>query len=473
MRKLFTGLVAAVLAVAIVTPAMATDSRVMALGGAGRYLEDDYNIFDWPGTLPSYTNLVWMQVHQAYYVPFDGWNTETCQDIIYFPIDEEPYAEESCDDFLGTLLGASYGLGEDNRFGTLAMFYYRNAAGLNPLMKFAGLVDGLAWPGMDVFGGGIYNKYTVMYGYAMDGMSIGLQFIRSDEHYKMEEEDTESEIKTAYTTIAGGIRFDVGENMYADLAIDFSMASQTGYGYPAMYEMMPGVWMSGYYNLASDFGEIEQDASTMFGGKLRLFYEWNEEITLVPYFGIRWFDFSLKAEDDAFNEGMVGYPWGEWWGHLGAKGMMFDFGLGTNITVNEDNLLVFAIEPFSYAKVEPSDVPEDYWMFESAEGKILVMPRFILALESDLKDWMTFRVGASKDLAKMEYTMTDDDEETTVTRTMAPFEYFMGLGFHVGDFDIDCVINNRTPHQLGYWLTGNEYDGSAPIVYMLSGKYHF
>ncbi|UCF05756.1 MAG: hypothetical protein JSV33_01580 [bacterium] len=471
MRKLFTGLVAAVLAVALVAPAMATDSRVMALGGAGRYLEDDYNIFDWPGTLPSYTNLVWMNIHQAHFVRYDGWNSEVCPNIMYvWGPEDGPWG--ICDDYLNTLLGASYGLGEDNRFGTLAMFYYRHAGALNPLVGWGGMMDdGGPWPGWDVFGQGLYNKFTIMYGYAMNGLSIGLQFIRSDEYGSQEMMDTEDEIKTAYTTIAAGVRFDMGENMYADLAFDFNMAAQAGLEvYVAEFDGSDwDVW--GYQ--VTEFGEIEHDASTMFGGKLRLFYEWSEEITLVPYFGFRMFDFSLKAEADEFNEGGVNIFPGPWGGHVGAKGMMLDFGLGTNITVNEDNLLVFAIEPFSYAKMEPSEVPEDFVGFDSAEGKILIMPRFILALESDLKDWLTFRVGAAKELAKMEYTMSDDGDDTKFTETAAPFDYFMGLGFHVGDFDIDCVINNRTPHQLGYWLTGNEYGGDSPIVYMLSGKYHF
>ena len=64
--------------------------------------------------------------------------------------------------------------------------------------------------------------------------------------------------------------------------------------------------------------------------------------------------------------------------------------------------------------------------------------------------------------------------EETDTYTGSYFEYWMGLGFHVGDFDIDAVINNNLPFRVGYWLTGyenNDYDG--PPVYMLSATYHF
>ena len=63
--------------------------------------------------------------------------------------------------------------------------------------------------------------------------------------------------------------------------------------------------------------------------------------------------------------------------------------------------------------------------------------------------------------------------EETDTYIGSYFDYWMGLGFHVGDFDIDAVINNNLPFRVGYWLTGYSNDYSGPPVYLLSATYHF
>ena len=41
--------------------AFATTSRVIALGGTSRYINDDSDIFRWYGTLPSYSKMVYVE----------------------------------------------------------------------------------------------------------------------------------------------------------------------------------------------------------------------------------------------------------------------------------------------------------------------------------------------------------------------------------------------------------------------------
>jgi len=191
-----------------------------------------------------------------------------------------------------------------------------------------------------------------------------------------------------------------------------------------------------------------------------MFYEWSETVTLVPYVNFRSFDFSLKADSADWKDT-----------HYGDKGIMFDIALGANIKVNEDNLLIFGVAPYSYAKYEPSDPPEgtSYKVTETQ------MPVFLLGLESDVKDWLTFRAGTMKGFAKYETKTESEDATDTRTNTYSWFNFYMGLGFHVGDFDIDALIDNELPFRIGYWLTGyNAYDyyGMGP-VYMVTTAYHF
>lgn len=398
MKRFFV--ITMALALLAAMPAMATETRIASLA-VDRYIEDDFNVFNWPATLPSYTNLIWAHVEAD-----DG-------------------------EAIRTYLGGTYGLGEDNRYGTLGLFLYDYSEGLNPF--------GAGVPFEGIFSSELDNKFDILYGYAADGFALGFRFSRADMSNEYETDGTDTLEASSYTTIALGTRFDVGDNAYADLAFDINFAT---------------------YELSNAMGEANEDAKMMFGVQARLFYEWMENFTWVPYFGYRSFDFSIETTPEAGDATVSG-----------DKGFMFDFGLGANISVNEDNLLIFAIEPVSYKKWEPSEPAEG----ENEEWKSLTMPRFHLALESDVKDWLTFRVGAVKDLTKEEHSSEYEvDGETTsekTTSTFGDFGYFMGLGFHVGDFDIDCLLNNDLPLHMGYWLTGNNWGGIA--MYSVSALYHF
>lgn len=409
MSKFLTILIAGLFVFAAAAPASATDARVASLAYAGNYIEDDYNIFTWYATLPSYSNTVWIGMQPYYY----------------------EYGPSQGDEYF-YYMGASYGLGEEGKYGTLAMFYYNNAPGLNPFGSYG------SWPGAGVFGSWLPSKFTILYGYSMEKVSLGFYFNRADWMYKETVDEASEEDSYAYTTIGVGLRMDIGEKAYMDIAGDLSFAS--------------------YKDEETSYGDVEQDANKMYGARMRLFYDWNDKITWVPYFNFRAFDFNLKAEED--------------WEFYGDKGLFLDFGLGANVKVNENNLLLFAIEPYSYVKREPSEPPSGV----SYEEKSTVIPRFFLGLESDVKDWLTFRAGVMKELAKYEEDLEIEDVgKESNEQTNAPFEFYMGLGFHVGDFNIDCLLNNNLPFRLGYWLTGYQpYESYYDMpVYMITATYGF
>lgn len=464
---------------AVAVPALATDARQIALGGVGNYIEDDFNIFTWYGTLPSYSNTVWIGLDYYDYYNYLGAPAAIGPDEGF-----QPY------------MGASYGLGSEGKYGTLAMFFNYDGKPLNP---------GYGWDYTDdPFSQSVGSKWNVLYGYAMEKLSFGLYFSRSDASWEYKTHTTfsvdpdttvleEGMDSRAYTTIGAGVRFDIGEKMYADLAFDYSWAGQTSKD------------ESYYYDYYYGYGEVTADANKMMGFRGRLFYEWNETITWVPYASFSNFNFSLKADsmrvyDRAFSTDTL--DWKDT--NYGVKGTMITLGIGANIKVNENNLLVFAVEPYSYAKLEQSDPPAadfvrydrgyPYYEYDSwswgitEEATQTILPTFRLALESDVRDWLTFRIGAVKGFYKNEYkesytsqygtvgvpevALTEEYEETE-TSVGSYFDYWMGLGFHVGDFDIDAVVNNNLPFRVGYWLTGYQNNNDGPPVYMLSAAYHF
>ncbi len=417
MKKFFSLIITTALVAVLAMPAFATDSRVVALAGTGNYIEDDYNIFNWPATLPSYSNTVWMSVH--HYMFWPQWSEG---DSEYF-----------------TMIGASYAFGEDGSYGTFGVFLYNYA----PPLNMWGDEDGV----QGVYDEILPSKFTFMYAYPVEAMTFGLFFSRADEYYSETMDSDTEEDSYAYTTIGVGFKYNGGENWYVDAAGDISFAS--------------------YENQNTSWGTITDDANMKYGARARLFYEYNETFTFVPYLGFSMYDFRLTADSTDYADT-----------HWGDKIINFTFGIGTQIKVNEDNMLIFVIEPIDYMKYEPSQAPDTV----EYEWTYTTLPRFYLALESDVKDWLTFRIGGVKSLRK--YTKKDntDVEIEENEKTSAPFGLFMGLGFHIGDFDIDCVINNDLPYHMGYWLTGypwNSYDGpykggyTNEPIYMVTGTYHF
>ncbi len=413
---------------AISGSALATDARIMALGGdVAPYICDDANIRTWYATLPSYSNLMLITMYNDW--EYDEW------------------------DYITAAYGLTYALGEDGAWGTLAIGLVEHTPGVNQDEWMAVDIWGDDWDDSDIFDWPLYNRYMMMYGYQMEGMSFGLYFSRASEADKYESDygtAYESEWKESYTTIGLGFRMEIGEDMVADVAFDYTKAS----------------YLYTYTDIEDD---RTADPGKMMAFRGRLFYDWREDLTFVPYIDFSTKDLAYSPVEDFYNN--EGY---------GFKTMAFKFGIGANMNVNEDNMILFAVEPFAYWKGEPSGYTEDYE--DTWEVTYKTMPKFILALESDLTDWLTFRTGCSKSLSKWGYSWSDADDSEEYWQTYEDdgynwnqFAWNLGLGFHFGDFDIDCVLNKDVPFSMGYWLTGfqNNYDNEMTPIGMISAVYHF
>lgn len=414
MKKLFI-LIMAVAMTAAAVPAMATEARVEALGPyTANYIEDDYNVFGWYGTLPSYANIMTIGLENDW--EYDYWQHA------YF--------------------GLTYGLGDENEYGVIGMVFLEDMYGPN-IYGWAG-----DWPDDELFDTGITNRYTIMYGKELESMSFGLMFSYSSEKFLMTETDVDDfEVNGKYITFGAGARFDINEEMTADIAADMTMCSYADSGY---YSGVP----------------VEKNDGMAMQFKGRIFYEYSKDLTFVPFATYRMGNYSLTPATNSYYGGPNGF-----------KDMLFKLGVAANITVNEDNMILFAIEPFSYWKGEPSQYADDY--DGTIEITALTLPRFLLALETDVTDWMTFRIGCSKSLTKYKLTDTYAGDETVYElytgRFWETFEWNLGLGFHYGDFDIDCLISKDLPFAMGYWLTGYQPDPSDDMtpIGMVTALYHF
>jgi hypothetical protein len=419
-------LVLAILMIAVAMPAFASETRVRALGPmTAPYIEDDSNVFMWPATLAGYANLV--TITAGYY------------DVVKWGDDRGYY-----DDSMTAKFGMTYGLGEDNKYGVLGMWWQEHTWGPNYMGSWYGPWDG--WQSTD-FGENVYNKWNIMWATAFETIDIGIRFERADEGDYEETDGESGERSINYTTLGLGLRWDLNDEAMMDLAFDYTTVGFT------------------YQDLGST-DKVEADAKSIMALRARMFYEWTDVITWVPYFNYKWGNLSLKSSETGY------YDDDECWG---MKGFQFDIGLAANIDVNDDNLLIVGIEPYGMYKGEPSECGGDAG---SEEMKLTIFPAFVFGLESDVKDWLTFRAGCSKALLKTTYKGDYEGSSYEDYYTWAPFEWQLGLGFHVGDFDIDMLINKEAPFSMGYWLTGiqpGQYetdDIGAPIG-MISATYSF
>jgi hypothetical protein len=391
--------VVSLIVVALTAPlAFGTTSRVRSLAHSGDYLNDDSNVFRWYATLPSYSNLVMAEV--GTYSGYDAYHQA---------------------------LGITHACGEDGQYGTFAVFLMDNVTddGFYMTSPLGMMTHPFDMPD---------NKFAIQWGKEFEGLALGLGFTRSDEGMS-----NGYAANISFTTFGGGIRTDLGDNAYADLALTFGMA--------------------GGENIIDDAGAPDTsdfDKKNVLDVAARIFYEWKDYVTLVPLFDFQMMEFAL--ENPSYE------PHGE-------KGTAFRFGLAMNMDVNTNNMIIFGVE-YQRMKFEPSvaadpdDDPEAFSEYTAA-----YLPTFRLALESDVKPWMTARVGAMKSLVKETYKDAGGEE---VSYTDSFFDWYLGVGFHIAEFDIDCELGEETPFGLGYWLTGHTaYPGGNGPISRISATYHF
>ena len=409
MFKVGKVLVLALLVVGLCAPlALATTSRVQALAGASSYINDDSDIFRWYGTLPSYSKMVMAEVG----------DTRFTDDGSYYQA-----------------LGFTHNWGEDHWLGTWGIFLLKNSIEdgsfylFNPLYTL-GL--GADHPS---------TKFALTWGKDLGAVSLGVMFTRSDIMLQL---PGSSEEDLDFMTLGAGVRWDVGEKMYADLAATLGMSG--------------GLFLE---TVGTDTLLVGFDGNISYNFEGRLFYEFMDNATLVPFIGYRAADFSLEDADVAVSSG--------------DKTSDVMLGASLNFDVNTNNMLVFATE-MEFYNWEPSKKATG----DEQEFSATVLPRFYVALESDITSWFTARVGATKTMVKFKIKNEDGDQIIfTDPRyfalldeiSMDDFAWFLGGGFHVGEWDVDAVFDPSMPFRLGYWLTG--YSDSTPPIGRVSATYRF
>jgi len=397
--------------------AFATTARVRSLANAGDYMSDDSNVNRWYSTLTSYANQV-----NAEMGSWDGFTLSGTRGLSWI---------NAC--------------GEDGKWGTYRISLNEsslNAPGFwvgNPFYSVHAPSDGTIIPGIGgpVFGETPLNRWDLAGGWDLgENMALGVAVTQSK--WKAKDTQANAEASDSWMTLGAGLTWTNNDNTVLDIMVNYGTAG-------------------GKYNDGNNV-TAEWDAKTAFDIGARLFYDWKDDVALVPMAEFATSDYSIKYTDNSTTPaGTNPVP-------NGQKITDFMFGLGINKDVNQDNMLLFAIEVMN-RKWEDSNSDTT-----SVEYSSMYLPTFRLALESHITSWLTTRVGAAKYLVTEK--MKDNNGEQTwgegTPTLVAPapngFDWFLGCGFNVAEWTIDLELADQTPFTLGYWLTGYQgYSASGPV----------
>ncbi len=416
--------------------ANATTSRVRSLANVGDYISDDSAVNRWYSTLVSFANQV---------------NAEAGD-----------WTSTDLSDSRG--LGWNLACGEDGKYGTYRISL--NEASLSHLGFWAGnrfFQDHSPQENSFPFVGDLQpeyestpiNRWDIAGAWELtDAIALGVSITES----KWFVDDTETpvvganlESDNSWLTIGAGLTWTNNEDMVLDVLVNYGNA-----GGSTTLTTSPTISST-----------LEWDSKTAFEIAGRLFYDWKDNVTLVPVID---YTSSEYSQTRAVTPTALPIP-----PPNGQKTSDFLIGVGLNMDVNQDNMLVFALE-WANRSTEFSNYESPTDTTEIKEASVNILPAFRLALESNITSWLTTRVGASKFISTTSWENQDGDEikespgaPSSVSFFDADgFDWFLGCGFNFAEWTVDLELAEETPFGLGYWLTGyddawDDGSGHGPV----------
>ncbi len=377
-------LIVVLLAALFASPALATESRVLGMGGVGLYIEDDSNVLVFPSLIGK-------------------WRSELVGEMSTTPNDNSDrsigvnYYLEDYDVDLGLYLN----LPADN--------YLQDNMMNNTLLD---------------------KKHMLMMG--KDNWGLGIAF-SGDSYADDQAPDggVETEGKTLMEVLAG-ISMDMG-GMPVDLGARVFLPS-------------------GKQEFA---GETPERTEGGFGINLAARgWRGTGDTRVVPVVTFGMGSSSVEQDEVKTDYSMMG---------LGL-------GLGLNHWVDDRNLLVLAVEPIGISSMKMEADPGGGGDVTETIEKSTVLPAFYIGVESKITKWFTARVGAGQVFTKTS-VKSETGSTTNIEQSMTNSDFGIGLGvgFHIGHFDIDGLFNDH------YLYNGQNIlsDVNNQLLTKVSVKYTF
>lgn len=419
----------------------ATTARVRSLAGTGDYMSDDSNAMRWYSVLPMYANQVNAEMGTWGNRPESGF------DQMYLMSDTRA-------------MSVNYACGDDGKWGTYRISLNENtldSPGLwsnNMLfmMMLPGSFDNLSGTSTPL------NKWDLAGGWEIgDNASLGVSVTRSSWNY----EDPDISANQSFTSVGVGGTWSNNEDMTLDGTFTWGIANGD-----ANFTTSPVGGTDPY--------TVEFDSKNAIEIAGRMFWDWKDDVTVVPVASFAQAEYSLSDNQDNATVGYVDVP------GTGDKMKDFKVGVGLNMDVNTDNMLIVAAE-FHYNKWEYSNA--DTVSANIAEETTRYLPTIRMALETKVTNWMTTRVGAAKHLGEYKESTVGGAETKVEPGTpayfwedLSSFEWTLGVGFDVAEWTVDLELGSEAPFSTFYWVTGySAYTDNSPFgpVTRISGVYNF
>lgn len=143
----------------------------------------------------------------------------------------------------------------------------------------------------------------------------------------------------------------------------------------------------------------------------------------------------------------------------------FGLGVGINYELNDQNLLVVGIEPFG---MRSNKTKIDHG--SETTYQTMIIPGVYAGVESQIKSWLTGRLGfAQTNGIQKETFKPDEGEKTSNSEYFKNFAFTFGLGFEIGKFTLDAFINEDLLFDGPNFISGQE----QPVASRLSLTYNF
>jgi len=151
-------------------------------------------------------------------------------------------------------------------------------------------------------------------------------------------------------------------------------------------------------------------------------------------------------------------------GDMTASAMDLSVDLFTHIPANDNISVLFALG-FGYSSSVSNSGTAGA---EDMTASVMSLPQATLAVEGDLKDWATVRVGVNH-----AYVMgTEGDASWTgaITEDGSTFNMTFGLGFNMGSFNLDMTVgeglfSDPAPYLVGQNAESLSEEGGVTLTY--------
>lgn len=201
---------------------------------------------------------------------------------------------------------------------------------------------------------------------------------------------------------------------------------------------------------------IESEGGIHFGAGFRawIYPKTNSKLAIVPLVGFSTYSWNPKQTSPTALTG------------LNRSWLNINGGVGINLPVMDDIQLAGGFV------VEYNSVKADTGSFEDKRTDF-VLPRFHLAGETSIAEWLTARFGYSRSISMKKQEQSYSGGRTVETNYLDASNYdqtiSLGAGFHFGRFSIDGTVSERWLKQGINFVSGGDND----LFGVISASYNF